>query len=211
MIKPLTRFPKKRFRLERKEKRKDDGNLLLIICEGKTEEIYFNEFRRKLRDSRLNIISIDVKGTHPKSLFEQAERYMVEKGINLRKGDKVWIVFDKDSNTQYDIDTIVERSRRRSFNIGFSNPSFELWFLLHFDYITHRIDNDILKRRLKRFIPDYDKGCCYNNLLFPKQEDALKHASDLIRYHENDGKKGFHDESNPITHVGILVKYIMEF
>jgi RloB-like protein len=208
----MPRFPKRKIRLQsRKEKLKEDSNLLLIICEGKTEEVYFKEIKRRIRDSRLNIIPIDEKGTHPTSLFEQAEKYKVETGINLRKGDKVWIVFDKDSNTQHDIDTIVERSRKSLFDLGFSNPSFELWFLLHFDYITHRIDNDDLKRRLKRFIPGYDKGCCYNDLLFPKQEDASRHAMDLIRFHKGDRKNPYNDESNPVTHVGKLVKFITEF
>ena len=162
----MPRFPKRKIRLQsRKEKLKEDSNLLLIICEGKTEEVYFKEIKRIKRDSRLIIIPVDVKGTHPKTLFEQAEKYVVEKGINIRRGDQVWIVFDKDNNIQRDIDTIIERSRRRSYDLGFSNPSFELWYLLHFELIRHRIDNDALNERLRRHILDYEKGHPYNDLL----------------------------------------------
>ncbi len=211
MTKPMNRFPKRKFRKERKEKLIDDRNIVLIICEGKTEEKHFKELRGKLRDSRLNIISIDAKGTAPATLFKEAKKYMKEKHINITTGDKVWILFDKDNNTQHDINMIVERSRSKSFDIGFSNPSFEIWYLFHFDRIRHRIDNDELLERLERFIPDYKKGCGYIEMLFPNQTVAIENANNLITYHQDDQKNLYHDESNPITHVGRLVQFILEF
>lgn len=210
MDKPVRKFQKRKFRLERKEKQEDDKNILLIICEGETEEVYFKDIRAKLRDSRLNIIPIDVKGTDTNSLFNEAKKYMIEKNVKISNGDQVWIIFDRDSNTDHQINMIVEKSKAKSFELGFSNPSFELWFLLHFEYITHRIDNDDLLKRLEKFIEGYEKPKSYINTLFPLNNDAIKRGNDLIRYHEKDKKNLFHDKSNPISHVVKLLSYILE-
>lgn len=205
---PVRRFQKRKFRLERKEKKQDDKSILLLICEGKTEEVYFKDLRKELRDSRLNILPIDAEGTDPETLFKEAKKYMKRENVNIKKGDHVWIIFDKDKNTDHNVRQIIEKAKPQSFELGFSNPSFELWFLLHFEYITHRIDNNDLLDRLNVFIPNYEKGCSYIDKLFSNMDDASKRGFDLIAYHSADDKNLYEDESNPITHLCEVIDFI---
>jgi hypothetical protein len=39
-----------------------------------------------------------------------------------------------------------------------SVPSFELWLLLHYEDVQHPLHRDEVMRRLKQYIPGYDKG-----------------------------------------------------
>ncbi|WP_278319566.1 RloB family protein [Clostridium tepidiprofundi] len=82
--------------------------------------------------------------------------------MNEKDGDRVWCVFDVDINynTNRAIQSKIEEIQKakkiadkNKIKLGISNPCFELWYLLHFEYTTANFKNyDAVKKRLSRYI-----------------------------------------------------------
>lgn len=168
--------PKERQRkqLERKLERRASYDRILIVCEGsKTEPNYFREIRSA---HRLHTANVEVQpselGTSPlqvvqyaKELFENGDRH---KKIPPRAFEQVYAVFDRDSHGSYfdalklaeSIDGKLRNDNRQPvrFKAVASVPSFELWLLLHYENVEAPIHRDEVMRRLKRRIPNYEKG-----------------------------------------------------
>jgi hypothetical protein len=68
---------------------------------------------------------------------------LVEQAIDLvsrdsRKGTPyghVWCVFDRDSFPESNYARAFDLARTHRFHVAWSNETFELWYLLHFNYI----------------------------------------------------------------------------
>lgn len=54
----------------------------------------------------------------------------------LRKIDKVWAVFDKDSFPAKNFNNAINKGEnsKPKINCAWTNEAFELWYLLHFNY-----------------------------------------------------------------------------
>ena len=99
---------------------------MLILCGGKTEEIYFNKFKQKYK-SGLNNVTVKVithKQSHPMAIVDRA--------ISMQNEyDELWCVFDKDDFIDFD-DAIRKAANYQKINCAFSNEAIEYWFILHF-------------------------------------------------------------------------------
>ena len=160
--------------LERKLDRRASYDRILIVSEGsKTEPNYFSEIRATYR---LNTANVEVQpgqhGTAPiqvvqyaKDLFEQGDRH---KNIQPRAFERVYAVFDRDDHISYfnalrlaeSLDRKLKNDAKQfiRFEAIASVPSFELWLLLHYEDIQAPLDRDDVMRRLKQYIPTYEKG-----------------------------------------------------
>ena len=160
--------------LERKVGRRASYDRILIVSEGsKTEPNYFSEIRTAYR---LHTANVEVRpselGTAPiqvvhyaKELFEQGDRH---KSIQPRAFEQVYAVIDRDDHESYfnalkladSLDGELKNDARQfiRFKAIASVPSFELWLLLHFEDIRTPLHRDELMRRLRRYLPIYDKG-----------------------------------------------------
>ncbi len=160
--------------LERKRGRRASYDRILIVSEGsKTEPNYFGEIRAA---HRLHTANVEVQpsdlGTAPiqvveyaQALFENGDRH---KNIQRRAFEKVYAVFDRDDHSSYfdalnlaaSLDGKLKNDVKQPvvFQAIASVPSFELWLLLHFEDIQSPLHRDVVMRRLKLHIPDYDKG-----------------------------------------------------
>ena len=106
--------------------------IIYIICEGKeTETLYFKHFRS--RNCLVDIIPISSKHKaaehlvkHAKSLISQADYYP-------KDGDQLWCVFDCDDNKDLELRAATEYADKHGYQIAYSNPSFEYWYLIHFE------------------------------------------------------------------------------
>ncbi len=182
---------------------------ILIVCEGKqTEPNYFNKFREKLcalRKYRTEDIVIDI--IPAKHVFEDARQ---KKGRITPRYSEVWCVFDKDRNTD-DVynQLIAKRAKEENIHIAYSNPSFELWFLLHFDYCDSRLSGKDCEKKLCNRMQEYSKiDTELFNKLGAKQSVAIKHAETLMKMWE--GKTDF-AKHNPSTTVHELVEMLNEY
>lgn len=180
---------------------------ILIVCEGeKTEKYYFDDLKRKW-----NISTVDVKiiplGAEPKAIVEEAKKEYsrIHKSSRDMKKHHVWCVFDRDDHERWS--EAMEMARANGFSIAASNPNFELWYLLHFEYQSAHIERDDVIHKLKYGnIPGYEKNM--ENLfgrLQPNLSTAIGNAEKLRIKHEGDGRKR---TENPSTAVDELVRFL---
>jgi hypothetical protein len=177
------------------------NKIFLIVCEGKkTEPTYFGDLRKakRLSGAHIKVVPGNIAGTTPKKLVEYARN---ELNGSATKFDEVWCVFDRDDHST--IAEAKDMAEANGIKLAFSNPSFELWYLLHFtDHTSHKHRDEVV-RMLKDFIPVYVKSMpgVYTELK-DKQTDAIRRAKGLRRYH----RKNYEPTTkNPSTTVDCLV------
>ncbi len=131
--------------------------LFVISAEGvKTEPQYFAIF-----NGEEFMIHVDClkrrRGSSPPRVLKAMESRIRERGLNAT--DEAWLVVDKDRWTDEQLQELLAWAQRRP-NYGFclSNPSFEYWLLLHFEEGNGIGSLKDCTDRLKRYLPDYDKG-----------------------------------------------------
>jgi len=223
---------------EKRAKRKINPTIV-IVCEGKnTEPAYFNLF--KTRYVNVNVEIPDKKSygknkgkkTDPLSLVQKAKEYKRYKyEIREEDGDMVWCVFDVDINYNTDnpiqsrIDEINKAktlANSKNITLGISNPCFELWYLMHFEYTTANLkDCDSVIERLNKYIIDYDKSKCpikYDENYKKLMDVAVLNAKKLKNHHKLSGRNidiengdiSIKDlvQSNPYTNLCKLVGYM---
>lgn len=132
-------------RRSRKEKKrlvgfKSKRVFYLIVCEGeKTEPNYFSSLKESLPKGVQELTQIDIDGTGKNTLSIIEETKKLRKRYEekyLRKIDKVWAVFDKDSFPSQNFNNAINKGEnsRPKINCAWTNEAFELWYLLHFNY-----------------------------------------------------------------------------
>jgi hypothetical protein len=98
--------------------------------------------------------------------------------------------------------------------IAFSNPSFEMWFLLHFhDQTTPLEDCDATIKLLKQKgrLEQYEKNKDVYEQLKPLQSIAIERAKKRISSLEDEHQDVIARQSNPVTTVSTLVEYLNGF
>lgn len=196
--------------LRRQTKTRETRKKFLIICEGeKTEVNYFKAFTVPKK------IEVRVKGEGKNSLS------LVEKAIkmidNLKKDDsfdQIWCVFDKDNCSKEQFNQAERLAKENNIKIAYSNEAFEIWFILHFQYLdiaTSRSEYlTILTNQMKKYgllneQEKYEKNRedMYEKLK-PYQTTAITNAAKLIQDRDEAKKHPF--DANPSTTVQELVQ-----
>ena len=176
---------------------------MLIVCEGsKTEPNYLSRLGQDRRLSAVIIIPGPRFGGSPRNIVECAVGERDKVAGTAYAYDEIWCVFDRDNHAG--VDQVLQEAQREGLKIAFSNPCFELWFLLHFRYSTRpRSANETL-RDLKKKLPDYEKADedVYGKLL-AMQPAAIANAKTLLAYHLEIGNIQY---DNPSTSVHELVE-----
>jgi len=87
----------------------------------------------------------------------------------LKSSDEAWLVVDKDQWTDEQLTQLHQWSlQQENYGFALSNPKFEYWLLLHFEDGTGVTSSRDCTDRLKRWIPDYDKGMTRGKSVSPK-------------------------------------------
>ncbi|MEH2157699.1 RloB family protein [Nostoc sp.] len=174
----------------------------LIVCEGaKTEPNYFRSFRVPK-----NVAEIDVQGLgeNPSKLVQSA------KILNGQgEYDQIWCVFDRNSWTLEDFNNAIIKAEAQGFKVAYSNEAFELWYVLHFEFLNTGIPrSDYLKKLTSLFGRTYQKNSetIYDEL-FDKQSIAIKNAENLLRQYN----PHIPVKDNPSTTVHLLVQELNKF
>jgi hypothetical protein len=197
------KFNQKVTSLGRKENIRDQKKpRMLIVCEGeKTEPNYFIQFKESIRDNLL--VFIDGTGKNTLSLVDYAIE-QVEIAVQERENfNMVWVVFDRDSFSTQDFNEAVSLAKRKKFNVAYSNEAFELWYLLHFDYIDSALSRYQYEKMLtERLSFKYVKNSkdMFDKLL-ARQETAIRNAERLLASYPNPNP----ETDNPSTTVHKLV------
>jgi hypothetical protein len=149
--------------------------LFLLSVEGAvTEQQYFNMFNSV--DSIIQIECINKNNrSSPKEVLKAIRKCLTK--INLKKDDEAWLVIDKDQWLDEHIQELCEWSKEKdNYHFALSNPCFEYWLLLHFENPSGYITKKTCNRRLKRYLPDYDKNIPVNKFVDDNIETAISRA-----------------------------------
>jgi len=217
---------KKRKQLKRnKKKTKEYKNSMLIVCEGEqTEKNYFESFPV----SNIKVKTIGT-GRNTESLIGQA----IEEWINFSEEnkfyEKLWCVFDRDSFCQRSYDGAFRKvvteekklnrkfkrrvGRKINISIAYSNEAFELWYLLHFDYIDSSLSRSEYQRMLTaRMNKKYEKNDPSIYQFFENLSKSTNGQKGQL-FAINNAKKlrvkipnGLKHNYNPSTKVDLLVE-----
>ena len=196
--------------LRRQIKTRETRKKFLIVCEGeKTEVNYFKAFDVPKK------IEVTVRGEGKNSLS------LVNKAIqiidNLKKDDsfdQIWCVFDKDNCSKEQFNQAERLAKENNVKIAYSNEAFEIWFILHFQYLdiaTSRSEYlTILTKQMQKYgllnkKEKYKKNRedMYEKLK-PYQTTAITNAAKLIQDRDEAKKHPF--DANPSTTVQELVQ-----
>jgi len=134
---------------------KQERRYFLIVSEGeRTEPIYFEFLSKQLPKNLLRTIEVHGEGDNTINVVRKAIELKDERVQNhqLPNYDEVWAVFDKDDFPAAHFNGAVELAKNNGIESGHSNQSFELWYVLHFQFLQnalHRSDYiKILSRKL---------------------------------------------------------------
>ena len=188
-------------------------NKILIAVEGtnKTEKIYFSNFDDGKKPYTITI----AKGndTDQLGMIKLLSKEIDKRDIDLSNGDIAFCVFDTDINTKKNkiIEDAINLAKEKGIRIITSTPCIELWFLLHFEYTAARLSNNSVIKRLKKYLPKYQK----NINIFPDIKDkvyeAIERAKRLERFQLQNNKMIGMVEANPNTEMyKIVEELIME-
>ncbi len=203
-------FNRSKFSLNQLEK-------ILISCEGtKTEPFYLTDFFRFLVKTRaispVSFVIAKHRHTDPLGVLNDLLDYK-EDGQTSNDFQHKWIVIDRDEprvngggHTLVNYNNAISKAKSLNIGVAFSNPSFELWYLLHYQYRNTAIDRDSVNTELGKII-DYEKNApnMFDTLL-SSQNIAVNNAKRLI----NDCTKNT-GNCNPSTNMHSLVEFLNDF
>jgi hypothetical protein len=204
---------RQKVRLERKIGKRMPYDRLLVVCEGtQTEPNYFNEIRRLYKLSSANIVVLPSKdGTQPQKVVN----YAYECCQKNNKWEKVFCVFDRDDHPNFEnaIKSAAAKNEQLTNDQGEkiqfyaipSVPCFELWLYLHFSEITSEVSRFDLLRRLKEYMPAYEKSAEGHFAQTKANLTAAYENAERLARNRNGSKI-----QNPFTAVDEVVKDLMK-
>jgi len=181
---------------------------VLIVCEdSKSARDYFASF--DIDPTRAEVVAVGT-GMNTDSLVE----YAIDRRDKAMKAcqpyNEVWAVFDRDSFPPDKYCRAFELARSNSLKVAWANEAFELWYLLHFNYLDTGIGRDAYKGKLKDCGLVYEKAdkTTYDQVK-DRQPTAIKNARKLERHWNEMGEK-FPERQNPSTSIHKLVEFLNE-
>ncbi len=183
----------------------------LILCEGKsTEPQYFNAFRL----STATVRALPVTAGDAMAVVQSAIKRREAEIAKGKEYDQYWVVFDKDATPGGKFNEAIQLAESSGFHVAYSNQAFELWLLLHFDYISGPMDRRDYSPRLSAHLGfPYSKQTDTARLLFQAllghQSRALENARRL--YNSYTGKRRNPAAEESSTTVYKLVEELRRF
>lgn len=149
--------------------------LFVVAVEGaKTEPQYFALFSHENSVLQVKCLKGDKKSS-PIQVLKRLKEHI--KKENLHNSDEAWLVVDKDSWTDAQLSELhTWAQENKNHGLALSNPKFEYWLLLHFEEGASIQSSQECTRRLKVYLPDYDKGIESHKITRQKIEEAIRRA-----------------------------------
>ena len=145
----------------RAEQKRQVGGLtirkyFLIVCEGeKTEPNYFKAIRDTLPRGVMQFIDIQGEGKNTLSLIDETVRIRErENKMNGKQYDQTWVVFDRDSFPEQNFNNAINKGEglKNKVNCAWTNEAFELWYLLHFEFVNVPMSRADYKPKIENWL-----------------------------------------------------------
>ncbi|MCK5538204.1 RloB domain-containing protein [bacterium] len=176
---------------------------IVIACEGtKTEIIYFDYIQKNKKSLNISdLISIEIvnkidTNSAPKWVGSLLNDFKKEYGFD-KKTDKFWAIIDRDpgNNSAKQINEFIADMYSDGYYIGLSNPTFELWLLMHltnlddynYDDLYNNIYNNKRSSGRKRYLEDELSKICgykkndYNPAIFITYKNLKNSLNENIK------------------------------
>ena len=201
-----------------REKRLPEPESYLVASEGtQTEVLYFQQIANALNEKyqgyedRLTVpkLSIEGMGTSNFRLIEDVSNFL---RTSPRIYENIWLVFDKDDVPEAYFDNAIDRASSMGWNTAWTNDSFELWFLLHFEFLQSAISREQYLEKLtnqmkKEGLPGYEKGDDQVSIILKERRNtAVKNAQKLELLYDSGIPNS---KKNPCTTVHHLVQALI--
>lgn len=203
-------------KLERKQKVKNELVRVVLACEGTvTERNYFQKIFDALINehniSKTSLVIAKHSHTNPKGVLEDLLKALALDPEYEHK----WIVIDRDEmrpngggHPVEDFNEALSRAASKKIKVAYSNPSFEIWYLLHFEYRNTAIDRDDLIVQLEKYVKYSKNSQTIFDALIDNQDVALANTKRLKATYEVNGRKISPAIDNPSTTVYELVEVL---
>lgn len=191
----------------------------LFVCEGtKTEPQYLKaliEFANNL--SSQSPINSDIRGVgrNTENLIRCVDDFYdyADKFNSLKRGlpyAKTFVLFDKDSFKASQFDNAIKMALARGYIPIWSNECFELWYILHYEYLISDIGRTAYFLKLTELLNEkYDKAEDIFSIIHKpeRMKKALNNAKRLAkRFDENVSPH----KKVPCTQMYVLIENIQE-
>lgn len=206
---------------------------VIIACEDSVSSpTYFRMIVKKLTLEKVItqdsfVIAIH-HNTNPFGVLEDLKNHKCDDGKTYKNFEHKWIVIDRDiarvnggGHTAEDFNNAINEAKRLKVDVAYSNDSFELWYLLHFDALITPFSRDEINARLIKKLKAKNlskftkldkrsiKEANYTKLIFDEllelQKTAIENAEGLLSSY---GSSHNPQEDNPSTTVYKLVKIL---
>lgn len=193
---------------------REEKKYFLIVCEGeRTEPNYFQYFKNKLPKNLLNTIELVGLGYNTTNVVINAIAQRDKRALNplVPDYDEVWAIFDKDDFPDVRVNEAIEIADANDISCGFSNQSFELWYILHFQFLDANLHrNEYIKILSKIFKKKYTKNS-ENFVEFLVTNGDVNLAISRSRKLEEMHLNKTPSESTPYTSVYKIVELLLDY
>ncbi len=184
--------------------------IILIVCEGaETEPNCFKSLRKHYNLSTVEV-EIEGNGCAPITVVRQALKRRDERKKEAdatrqstysgpAKYDEVWCVFDVEfppDNTSFS--QAVDQARGNNLSLAVSNPSFEVWYLLHFVETNRPFANSSrVAAVLNQYVVGYRKNMDIFLKVNHRTDEAIERARKQLSLHP-DQNRSFPNSSTTV-------------
>ena len=168
-------------------------NNLVVCCGERTEYNYFTKAGAIIKENYTPItgvnFDIEVDAVDPLNMAKNVEESFRKSKKRGQQYHQIWVVFDKDDFKKDNFDNAVNRINNLNeiykddevkFHALWSNECIELWFVLHFMYLTANILRTEYMKKLTELLEEkYQKN---DKELFEKIMKKNGSIDDAIRY-----------------------------
>jgi len=219
--------------LERKKVKREKRVDIIMACEDSVSApTYFKSIIQKLLDDKCitpdSFVIAMPYHTNPSGVLEDLKSHKTSSGKTYNDFTHKWIVIDRDiqrvdggGHSAEDFNLAMQQAKKEKVEVAYSNDAFELWYLLHFDYIDTALLRDEINERLIKKLKDKNphkfvklnkeniKQANYTKLIFDElqlfQEVAMQNAKKLL---ESYGVDSSPQSNNPSTTVHKLIEIL---
>ena len=206
---------------------------VIIACEDSdSSPTYFKQIVSKLREEKRitpdSLVVAKHRHTNPLGVLKDLIEHRCDNGKTYKNFEHKWIVIDRDiarvnggGHKKEDFNLALQKAKKDNVKVAYSNDSFELWYLLHFEYrdtaiLRDEISDKVIKK-IKSINPhkfsSLDRKTIKQknvtkdifNALIDLQDIAVKNAKKLL---ESYGDSHDPESDNPSTTVHLLVEVL---
>ncbi|DAB35346.1 MAG TPA: hypothetical protein CFH82_00700 [Sulfurospirillum sp. UBA12182] len=206
---------------------------VIIACEDSVSSpTYFQKIVEKLiqekRITQDSFVIANHNHSNPSGVLDDLKKHICNNGKTYKDFEHKWIVIDRDiarvnggGHSKEDFNLAILNAKRLKVEVAYSNDSFELWYLLHFEYRdTAILRDEILDEVIKKLKAKNPHKFSLLDKTTIKQSNFTKHIFDELivlqdvairnakRLLDSYGDNHNPESDNPATTVHLLVEVL---